>query len=188
MTRYRRGDTIVEVILAFAVFALVAVATTYLMNRSLSVGQRSLEITLVRQQIDSQADLLRYVRDVNDPVWSAIKSRADSTTAPSEASFEICPNSPPSAAFVLNIAEGASEENDSISLVSLDSSYQKAAYYSRVDMETGSSNGLWIIPVKVTIGDDDNTYDMYIQACWDSVGSSRPQTMSTIVRLYDEHA
>lgn len=56
-----RGDTIIEVLSAVAIFSLIAVGTMTVMNKSLLVAQRSLEITQARQQIDSQAEALRFL-------------------------------------------------------------------------------------------------------------------------------
>jgi len=59
----QRGDTIIEVLFAVTVFSLVAVAGLSLMNQGTAMAQRSLEIGLVRDQMDAQADALRYVHN-----------------------------------------------------------------------------------------------------------------------------
>ena len=59
--RGERGDTIIEVVFAVTVFSLVAVGGITIMNQGTATAQRSLEIGLVREQIDSQADALRYI-------------------------------------------------------------------------------------------------------------------------------
>ena len=59
--RMQRGDTIIEVLFAFTIFSLIAIAGLSLMNQGAALSQKALEITLVRQQIDSQADALRYL-------------------------------------------------------------------------------------------------------------------------------
>lgn len=59
----QRGDTIVEVIFAITIFSLVAVGGLALMNSGTAISQRSLEIGLVRDQIDAQADALRYAHN-----------------------------------------------------------------------------------------------------------------------------
>lgn len=56
-----RGDTLIEVLFAVAAFSLVAVSGLSIMNQGSAIAQRSLEITLVRQEIDSQADTLRFL-------------------------------------------------------------------------------------------------------------------------------
>ncbi|MFZ2544505.1 MAG: hypothetical protein WAW80_00845 [Candidatus Saccharimonadales bacterium] len=60
----QRGDTIVEVIFAVTVFSLVAVGGLSIMNQGTAMAQRSLEIGLVRDQMDAQADALRYLHSV----------------------------------------------------------------------------------------------------------------------------
>ena len=56
-----RGDTIIEVVMAVAMFSMLAIGIMALMNSGIAMAQRSLELTLVRQQIDSQAEMLRYI-------------------------------------------------------------------------------------------------------------------------------
>lgn len=57
----QRGDTIIEVLLAISIFSLVAVGGFSIMNKGSAVAQRALEISLVRQQIDAQAETLRFL-------------------------------------------------------------------------------------------------------------------------------
>ncbi len=56
-----RGDTLIEVIFAITIFSLVVVGGLSIMNKGVATSQRSLEITLVRQQIDAQAESLRFL-------------------------------------------------------------------------------------------------------------------------------
>lgn len=182
MKKFQRGDTIIEVIVAFTVFALLAVSTMYLMNRSLSAGQRSLEITLVRQQVDTQAELLRYVRDNQTPAWAQVKSASLASGSIGITNFSTCPQTAPASSFIMRI----NNATNNIDLVNLNpANYQAAPYYSRSNA-TGSTvaEGLWVTPVQVN-NSNGNVYDMYIRGCWDSVGSNQPQVVSTIVRLYD---
>ncbi len=85
----QRGDTIVEVIFAITIFSLVAVGGLSLMNQGTAMAQRSLEIGLVRDQMDEQADALKYVHDAyvadyvpggpptnTATIWSKITSQA----------------------------------------------------------------------------------------------------------------
>lgn len=57
----KRGDTIVEIMFAFAIFSLVAIITVTMMNMGLAAGERSLEITTVRNEINAQAEALRFI-------------------------------------------------------------------------------------------------------------------------------
>lgn len=186
INKYRRGDTIIEVILAFGVFALLAVGTTVVMNRGLAMGQQSLERTLVRQQVDSQAELLRYARDTGASAWEAITTNL--TANPELTSYESCPDTAPTGSFAMNITgSGPTAQVERTSLTT-GGSYLPASYYSRVQLgDTAggpTAEGLWIQAVSVNEGPS-NAYDMYIRACWDSMGSARPLQVSTIVRLYE---
>ncbi len=53
----------VEVLFATATASLLIVITLVIMNRNLAQIQMSSETTFVRQAIDSQAEVLRYMRD-----------------------------------------------------------------------------------------------------------------------------
>ena len=57
----KRGDTLIEVVLAFAMFSLVAVVSIAVMNSSISGAEASLELSLARTEIDSQAEALRFI-------------------------------------------------------------------------------------------------------------------------------
>lgn len=83
------GDTIIEVVMAFATFAAVAMFTIDTMNRGLNSIQRTLETTMARNAIDSQADALRFIhnnflseRNFSDSnaqylkIWNELKKNA----------------------------------------------------------------------------------------------------------------
>ena len=56
-----RGDTLIEVLFAISVFSLVVVGGLSIMNQGTAAAQRALEITLVRNEIDAQAEALRFM-------------------------------------------------------------------------------------------------------------------------------
>src|SRR5690606_19514648 len=101
------GDTLIEVLLAVTIFSMVSDMSVAVMNRSSATAQRSLEVTLVKQQIDSQAEELRAAQhaavNADDPTispWVAIKDTPSVTSstaidtncpAPPEGSFYIQP-------------------------------------------------------------------------------------------------
>ena len=57
----KRGDTLIEVILAVGIFSMVAVAVLAVMNGGASSAQLSLEATLAREEVDTQAEALRFI-------------------------------------------------------------------------------------------------------------------------------
>lgn len=57
----RQGDTIIEVLFAIAVFSFIAITAMQVMNQGMISAQLSLEISLVRNQINAQAEALRFI-------------------------------------------------------------------------------------------------------------------------------
>lgn len=57
------GDSIIEVTLGITIFSLVAVTGMAIMNRGLNQAQRALEITMARNEIDAQAEALRFIHN-----------------------------------------------------------------------------------------------------------------------------
>jgi prepilin-type N-terminal cleavage/methylation domain-containing protein len=58
----RRGDTLIEVMFSITVFALIAVISVNLMNGGIYTAQKSLEVGMARNEIDAQAEALRYIQ------------------------------------------------------------------------------------------------------------------------------
>lgn len=57
----KRGDTLIEVMLAVGIFSMVAVAVVSVMSGGSSSSQTALEATLAREEIDNQAETLRFI-------------------------------------------------------------------------------------------------------------------------------
>lgn len=88
--RKRVGDTLIEVTLAIGIFSMVAIAVVAVMNGGTSSSQTALETTLAREEIDTQAEALRFIqsgyiadKDADNSettsferIWSNINSRA----------------------------------------------------------------------------------------------------------------
>lgn len=174
-----RGDTLVEVILAFTIFGMLAIGTITIMNKGVSIAQQSLETTLVRQQIDAQADMLRYIHDERNnstaSLWNDLKKPTNLVAANSvvqRLGIEACPNKFESKEFALRATSGS---------VKKVSSSQKAQSYAKIEGDVSYG-----VSIQLTKGN--KFYDAYIQACWGSLESPMPATMGTIVRLYDQDA
>ena len=58
-----RGDTLVEIMFAVGIFGLVAIGAIGIMNKGLYDAQKALEITMARQEIDAQAEALRFLHE-----------------------------------------------------------------------------------------------------------------------------
>ncbi len=189
----QRGDTLIEVLLAVTVFSVIAVGTMGIMNQGVASAQRSLEITLVRQQIDAQAEALRAVHqaytavkpsDQADTEWVKIRGNNTGTISVSDTQ---CPtaddlNSKP--VFAMNPTDATQLSGDKIRPID----HSNAPVYAQY--QGGAVYGLWIerekispLPGSTTVP---NAYDFKIRACWQSTGEDRvPTHIETVVRLYD---
>ncbi|MBQ3261460.1 hypothetical protein IJH29_02290 [Candidatus Saccharibacteria bacterium] len=59
--RLAKGDTLVEIMFAIGVFGLVSVGSIGIMNSGLRTAQGALEVSLARNEIDAQAEALRFI-------------------------------------------------------------------------------------------------------------------------------
>jgi type II secretory pathway pseudopilin PulG len=196
-----RGDTIIEVMLAITVFAMLAVGVLTLMNRGVASAQDALETTLVRQQIDGQAEVLRFLhqaymlnpdaatgsarvfKDIRDN--RAVNSASKFGTDGSDLAEGSCIKGIPSKGFALNPDTASIIEPMNVKAMgTVDIS--APAFAQVVGSYTPAiAYGLWIEAVE---GDNHtgtaSFYDFHIRACWDAVSSNIPHTLGTIVRLY----
>ena len=83
----KKGDTLIEVTLAVGIFSMVAIAIVAVMSGGTSSSQTALETTLAREEIDTQAEALRFIQSsyISDKkledarytkLWQAITSKA----------------------------------------------------------------------------------------------------------------
>ena len=187
---YSKGDTIIEVLLAITIFSLAAVGGISLMNQGAAMAQRALEIDLVRQQVDSQADALRFLNSeyIAGVSSSSTASRWENMLAkPGVISSAVQEYSKidedgrtcamPTNKFALNL-DRLGDGGDMVI-----SSFRQAGTYSRI--EAGSAEGIWIQAIEGNVPDGDPTYyDFHIRACWITPGQTAPVKIGTIVRLY----
>lgn len=57
----KRGDTIIEVMFAFAIFCLIAIISIAMMNAGVSRAEGSLELVTARNELNAQAEVLRFI-------------------------------------------------------------------------------------------------------------------------------
>ena len=58
----KKGDTLIEVTLAVGIFSMIAIGITAVMSSGASDSQTALETTLAREEIDTQAEALRFIQ------------------------------------------------------------------------------------------------------------------------------
>ena len=59
----KKGDTLIEVIFAITVFSLISVLALQIMNKDLAMIQGALEAEMARNEIDAQAEALRFIQN-----------------------------------------------------------------------------------------------------------------------------
>ncbi len=184
-----RGDTIIEVMFSFVVFSLVVVSALTLMNQGVAMAERSLEITLVRQQIDGQVTMVQQAQQANSKAWQDLKAALVDDPG-SFGSLNSCPTTGDGS---LSHAQfmGIDAATQSPALYHTDvSSYSPAVAYAMVDiLGRATSNaphayGLWLMLAKADKSETSAAYDLHVRACWPSAGSSQPITIGTVARLY----
>lgn len=201
-----RGDTLIEVLFATTIFSVIAIGTLTLMNQGVHTSQRALESTIVRQQIDAQADGLRFLHGsyVNeyapgktfDPATPAGRykkilddARASGRTAASSFSAATvnCPGYI-SGSFVVNTR--TAQVVTSPTQIQAADSFAEVQYDSTTGSTLRQSKGVWIEAVRspqetTGYGTTAGFVDFHIRACWYSIGNKAPLTIGTIVRLYE---
>lgn len=94
----KKGDTLIEVTLAIGIFSMVAIAVVAVMSGGTSGTQTALETTIAREEIDAQAEALRFIqssyiadKDSGDTrfsdIWKRITGTAISATTPGATTY-----------------------------------------------------------------------------------------------------
>lgn len=201
--RLQAGDTLIEVLFAFAVLSLVIVGALSIMNQGTVASQRALETTLVRDEVDSQATALRFLHDAYvaqfrpnityDPLtpageWVKMSSSLSATSASSFGNAATCP-SPPTGSFILDPGNALFKPGSTG--VFEPSVTTAQVTYNPGTGAFGKAQGIWIEGIKspkqtADVNKKNTRYiDFHIYACWDGPGQSLPMTIGTIVRLYE---
>lgn len=203
----QKGDTIVEVLFAVAVFAMVAVGSLAIMNGGIATAQRSLEITLVRQQIDAQAEAIRYIhkayvasyqQGASAPTglageWVKMTNKATGKGANTPSEFGVTPGggvcsatTPGERPFLLNARTAVVWNTTPPMTPPAGASVPPFAQIMyNDDSSIAAAYGLWVEAIPSVGTDGPGFVDFHIRACWESPGSNVPVTLGTIVRLYE---
>lgn len=192
-----RGDTIIEVLLAITVLSMVAVGGLTVMNQGTATAQRALEISLVRNEIDAQAETIRFLYD---SYVAALLAGQPTSTGASGQWLQIVDSAGTNATpFGLLNADGRTCQFGSNAFVVSPRTGRKNASsvtvptftnmtFAQVEALVGdvtAARGIWVEAVEEAVdGDTPGYYDFHIRACWDAPGNNAPMTLGTIIRLY----
>ena len=186
-TKTSRGDTLIEVLFAISIFSLVVVGAVSIMNQGTAISQRALEITMVRNEIDAQAESLRFIHDSyilaypnatsgHAAEWGNIVAKSNNVTVASD--LGTCPL-PNINTFAINVK--TAKLIDQANLTSTPSTYSQVRFDA---LNQPTAEGIWIEAVP-SASSGLRYIDFHIRACWNSPGLSVPVTLGTIVRLYE---
>lgn len=205
--RRQRGDTMIEVLFAITIFSMVAVGGLTIMNQGAASAQRSLEITLARQEIDAQAEALRMMYDeaiaekstsgyggsgAATTRWQAVLNKRVASVTPfsemTDSDGVRCRlPSEITGAFVVNARTGVIDEAP-IGFAAQPSIYSRIVYQSPSDGDAiRFAEGIWIEAEQggSSVAGVPGYTDFHIRACWSTIGQSTPVTIGTIVRLHE---
>jgi hypothetical protein len=181
--------------LAFTVFAMLAVGTITVMNQGVASAQEALETTLVRQQIDSQAEALRFIHQAymaNPATTVGTGTKFKTILTDKAVDRDASPFGDPGCLtaipgdnnpFVVNPRNGNISNSADIDAMG-NASNPNVPAYAQLDDSGVHSYGLWVEAVNGGEPNQPKFVDFHIRACWYSVISDAPRTIGTIVRLY----
>lgn len=192
----QRGDTIIEVMLAFVVFSLAVVSSITLMNKGLASAQRSLEITLVRQQIDAQLAMLDNFKQKDPAGWKSLVAGATNMQPAALSSITACPKAADSGMPSSFFMAANSTKSAVTAYGILPTNYGQAKTYAQVDVFANTtpppstqpiSYGMWTTVVQSEGFATSHAYDVHVRACWFAAGdnANRPTVIATVARMYD---
>lgn len=195
-----RGDTIIEVVFAFIIFSMVAIGSLAIMNQGIATGERALEVDLVRNEVNAQAEALRFIHEarVASPTSSsaATWSRLVSSNGEGLAQEGASPYAELTAdgdcklpgdsyrPFIVN-ARTAQIWDGELEVEGTLPPYSQVVYNEASPTVIDAAYGIWVESVPSSVPLVKRFVDFHIRACWPSPGSAKPMTIGTIVRLYD---
>jgi prepilin-type N-terminal cleavage/methylation domain-containing protein len=177
----QRGDTLVEVLMAIVVLSIVIVGAITMMSRGLKASQIAVEHTQVRMQINSQLEMLRYLRDsyITDPSstpaqrWTSLFGGTPTfaSTTNSNYSDTTCTVTASKTGFYLT------QSGANVTINQFNPATQPATHAL-------PGQGLWM-EITRSSGISPAYVDILVRACWSGIGDSADQQSVTAIRLYD---
>jgi len=162
----RRGDTIIEVLLATVVISIVIAGAYTLTNRATRINQTAIERTTVSNIMREQIELIRGARTtgIETAVWLEISGNRTSSTAPD---YDAC-QSTSNQAFYMD--SNLDDFNNAGFVIDYDNSINYNNLF-RVWVEAYQPSGIT------------DYIDFHVRACWEGIGGVNEQTASLVMRI-----
>lgn len=178
MVYKQRGDTLIEVLMAVAVLSLVIVGSITLMTRGLEAAQSALEHSEARASVNSQLEMLRYLRDqystnkasADAATWLAIVGGSNVNPTDYASGCNVTP-AKSGTAFYLDKSTGPVQD------VPFDATKQPTTFAT-------PGKGMWI-EATPSNAISPAYIDFVVRACWQALGGGAMQQTVTAERLYD---
>ncbi len=177
----QRGDTLVEVLMAIVVLSIVVVGAITMMSRGLKASQIAVEHTQVRMQINSQLEMMRYLRDayISDPAstaaqrWTSLFGGTPTYASTTNSNYDdsVCNVTSGKTGFYLT------QTGANVTVNQFNPATQPATY-------ARPGQGLWM-EVTRSSGISPAYVDSSVRACWSGIGDAADQQSVTAIRLYD---
>ena len=164
----KRGDTIVEVMIATAIMSVVLISAYGLSARATRLNQSAYERSRAADFVQRQGELLRAVRDEKSTTWNSI---IDTNQYPYEPYYD-CRNNQNSVDPGVAVAGAFHLDTD-------------ASNNFIVVAGAAATDNLfhtWVTPKSIAGSD---YYDFYVYSCWQGLGNIGQQVSGTVVRLGD---
>ena len=205
----KKGDTLIEVAIAIGVFSVIAISVVSVMSSGTSSAQLALETTLAREEIDSQAESLRFIHDTyvssGEGIWetitgNAVEASGDVMQYSPETCVELYDDENPTYgyAFVINPRKISDANSAYVKLSDNTDKIVPATTYPRLIFDDSGkltddysntdlyrAEGIYVVAVKGEAADTPSYYDFYIRSCWYGTGNEEPSTISTVIRLHN---
>lgn len=194
---FKKGDTLIEVLFAITIFSILMISGLAIMNAGVSKGQAAMQLTMARNNIDAQAEALRFFNsaylaqypniDPNTAAgrWQEVVDGLSSGFLSSDPT--VCKRNFTSRnELIVDTRRMRVFKRDRIRPAT---TFPQLVYGNNRDtnvIDAGNNNfthseGIW---VEAVVGTNNEYYDFHIRACWNAPGNSVPTTIGTIVRLY----
>ena len=181
-SRNECGDTLIEVLVAMGILAIVVVGIFSAMNKAIQLSYGALERSVVRSEINRQIEVMYFLRDdyfdklINDPSDAA--STAWHTVVKNNTSDlpDVASCTPTSGAYTVSKVANTWR---------LESYPAMPGGDATANGLPSPGEGIWI-ESKYSSGSGVPYTDVNIKACWQASNGTDIERLSTVMRFYDK--
>lgn len=169
----QRGDTLVEVLLATVIIAVVLSGAYALTNRATRLNQSAIERTTVSNIMSEQIEQIRGIRTsgYGMAAWKEIETNKVRTTQPRFSTTD-CSPTPGSQPFYVSRNKSLNDYNNAAMIVT---------YTTGNDMDPNDLFDVWIEAYYPAATSD--YIDFHVRACWEGIGEAPLLRSGLVLRI-----